>query len=69
MLAVALLDGDVLPAQLTPERIMRADVQALLKKVVVRPNQEYTEQYPASMPAKITVRLLVDNISHDVMRK
>ncbi|HEX4207182.1 MAG TPA: MmgE/PrpD family protein [Ktedonobacteraceae bacterium] len=57
LLAVALLDGDVTPAQFTPERIMRADVQALLKKVVVRPNQDYTEQYPRNIPAKITVRL------------
>jgi hypothetical protein len=36
-------------------RIMRADVQALLKKVAVRPNQDYTQQYPRAMPAKIMV--------------
>src|SRR6202047_13659 len=57
LLAVALLDGDVMPAQFAPDRIMRADVQQLLKKVSVRPDQEFTEQYPAKMPAKITVRL------------
>ena len=57
LLAVALLDGDVMPAQFTPERIQRADVQTLLKRVSVRPNQEYTEVYPRQMPAKITVRL------------
>src|SRR6202140_897611 len=57
LLAVAVLDGDVMPAQFEPERIMRADVQALMKKVAVRPNQDYTEQYPRNMPAKITVRL------------
>ncbi len=55
--AVALLDGDVMPAQFQPERISNADVQGLLKKVTVRPNHEYTEEYPAKMPAKITVRL------------
>jgi MmgE/PrpD C-terminal domain len=33
LLAVALLDGDVMPAQFEPDRIMRADVQQLLKKV------------------------------------
>jgi 2-methylcitrate dehydratase len=32
-------------------------VQQLLKKVSVRPDHEYTELYPAKMPAKITVRL------------
>src|SRR3984893_342110 len=57
LLAVALLDGDVMPAQFEPDRIMRADVQQLLKKVSVRPDQEFTDQYPAKMPAKITVRL------------
>src|SRR6201982_2224420 len=57
LLAVALVDGDVMPAQFAPDRMMRADVQQLLKKVSVRPDQEFTEQYPAKMPARITVRL------------
>ncbi len=57
LLAVALLDGDVMPAQFEPDRIARADVQQLLTKVSVRPDNEYTDQYPAKMPAKITVRL------------
>ena len=57
LLAVALLDGDVMPAQFKPDRITRADVQGLLKKVSVRPNHEYTAEYPKKMPAKITVRL------------
>src|ERR1700685_2739043 len=57
LLAVALLDGDVMPVQFEPDRITRADVQQLLKKVSVRPDQELTDQYPAKMPAKVTVRL------------
>ena len=57
LLAVALLDGDVMPAQFTPERMNRSDVQALMKKVSVRPNHEYTDEYPRRMPAKITVHL------------
>src|SRR6202047_981809 len=57
LLAVALLDGDVMPAQFKPERIIKPDVQGLLKKVSVRPNHEYTEEYPKKMPAKISVRL------------
>jgi 2-methylcitrate dehydratase len=57
LLAVSLLDGDVQPAQFKPDRIVKPDVQALLKKVSVRPNHEITEEYPAKMPAKITVRL------------
>jgi 2-methylcitrate dehydratase len=57
LLAVALLDGDVMPPQFQPDRIIKPDVQGLLKKVSVRPNHEYTEQYPKKMPAKIIVRL------------
>jgi 2-methylcitrate dehydratase len=57
LLAVALLDGDVMPAQFQPDRIIRSDVQTLLKKVSVRPNHEFTDQYPHKMPAKITIRL------------
>src|SRR6202050_1405480 len=57
LLAVALLDGNVMPAQFNPERIIKPDVQNLLKKVSVRPNQEFTEVYPKKMPAKIIVRL------------
>jgi 2-methylcitrate dehydratase len=57
LLAVALLDGGVMPAQFTPERIARPDVQELLKKVMVRPKDGYTALYPRKMPAKITVRM------------
>src|ERR1700756_310146 len=57
LLAVALLDGDVQPAQFEPARIMRADVQQLLKKVSVRPDQEFTEQYPRKMPVRIAITL------------
>jgi 2-methylcitrate dehydratase len=58
LLSVALLDGDVTPAQFAPDRIVKSDVQALLKKVSTYPNDEFTAQYPRKMPAKITVRLL-----------
>src|ERR1700688_4378878 len=57
LLAVALLDGNVMPAQFKPERIIKPDVQNLLKKVSVRPNHEFTEVYPKKMPAKVVVRL------------
>jgi 2-methylcitrate dehydratase len=67
LLAVALLDGDVMPPQFKPDRIIKPDVQGLLKKVSVRPNHEYTEQYPQRMPAKILVRLKDGSvIEHEV---
>ncbi|MCU1428236.1 MAG: 2-methylcitrate dehydratase, partial [Actinomycetia bacterium] len=57
VLSVALLDGNVTPAQFAPNRIARSDAQTLLKKISVRPNHEYTKEYPRKMPAKIVVRL------------
>jgi 2-methylcitrate dehydratase len=57
LLAVALLDGNVMPAQFTDDRVTSPDVQSLLTKVSARPKASYTAQYPRRMPAKITVRL------------
>ena len=57
LLAVALLDGNVMPAQFAEDRIIKADVQSLLTKVSARPNAAFTDVYPQRMPAKITVRL------------
>jgi 2-methylcitrate dehydratase len=57
LLAVALLDGNVMPAQFAADRITRPDVQSLMTKVSARPNRAYTNAYPQRMPAKITVRL------------
>src|ERR1700756_2849358 len=57
LLSVALIDGEATPGQFQPDRIVKPDVQALLKKVSIRPNDEFTAQYPRKMPAKITVGL------------
>src|SRR5271156_119697 len=67
LLAVALLDGNVMPAQFTDDRVTSPDVQSLLTKVSARPNASYTAQYPRRMPAKITVRLTDGTtLSHEV---
>ena len=57
LLAVALLDGDVQPAQLEPRRIDEPDVQSLLRKVEVRPEAGFTARYPDEAPSRVTVRL------------
>jgi 2-methylcitrate dehydratase len=57
LLAVALLDGDVQPAQLKPSRIEAPDVQDLLRKVTVRPDDGFTARYPGEVPCRVTVRL------------
>jgi 2-methylcitrate dehydratase len=67
LLAVALLDGDVQTAQLTPERIAKPDVQNLLFKVKVRPDKSFTARFPAEFPSRITVRLKNgQSFSHEV---
>jgi 2-methylcitrate dehydratase len=57
LVAVAILDGQVMPEQYTPERISRQDVQDLLRRVVVRPNEAYTARFPREMPCSLRVTL------------
>lgn len=57
LLAVAYLDGTVMPPQFTPDRINSADVQELLGKVVVRPDAKMTSVYPREFPSRIIIRL------------
>jgi 2-methylcitrate dehydratase len=57
MISAAILDGNVMPEQYLPERIVRADIQTLLRKIKVRPNEEYTRRFPQEMPCKLTVTL------------
>jgi 2-methylcitrate dehydratase len=57
MIAVALLDGEVSPAQYTPERIAREDVQSLLRKVTIHPDKALSRRFPTEMPCRITIEL------------
>jgi 2-methylcitrate dehydratase len=70
LIAVALLDGDVYPAQLQPERIRKQDVQDLLQKISVHTGfplhkpvtvagalDPYTRAYPEKMLAKVAITL------------
>jgi 2-methylcitrate dehydratase len=57
MLAVAIQDGQVAPAQYRPERIQQQDVQTLLRKVSVRPQPAYSQRFPDEMPCRISVTL------------
>ena len=67
LLAVAFLDGDVQPAQLALSRIAKSDVQALLQKVTVKPNDGFTARYPAEVPSRVTVRLRSgESFTHEV---
>ncbi len=57
IVAVAILDDQVLPPQYLPERIQQRDVQSLLRKVKVRPLAEFSQRFPAEMPCRITITL------------
>ena len=56
ILAVALIDGRVGPDQYSPERILASDAQALLRKISVRPDLEFSAQFPGAVPCEITAR-------------
>ena len=57
MLAVAALDGGVMPEQYRPERIQGEDVQSLMRKIVVRPLDAFSQRLPDEMPCRVTVML------------
>lgn len=57
LLAVASLDGEVTPTQFSPARIASDDVQQLLHRVVVRPDDKLSRRFPTEMPCRLTVRL------------
>lgn len=57
LVAVALLDGEVMPDQYQSTRIQRADVQALLRRVTVRPDDGFSRRFPAEMPCRVQVTL------------
>ena len=57
ILAVSLLDDQVMPAQYDEAPIARADVQALLERVRIRPDQQLSKGFPQGMPCRLTVHL------------
>jgi 2-methylcitrate dehydratase len=57
LLAAAFIDKQVGPEQLQTQRIRRADVQELLRRVAVRPSAAMTSAYPQTTPARVRVIL------------
>ena len=57
IVAVALIDGRVMPEQYLRSRILNHDVQALLKKVAVRHSVEHSARFPQQMPCRVTVNM------------
>jgi 2-methylcitrate dehydratase len=57
VVAVAILDDDVMPAQYVLARILAEDVQSLLRRVFVTANSAYSQRFPEEMPCQIRVVL------------
>ena len=57
LVAVALLDGTVMPAQFLPDRIHGEDVQKLLEKIHVRPSQEFSRHFPQELRCRLHLLL------------
>jgi len=57
LVAVAILDGKVMPEEYAPERIVRNDVQRLMKRVSVSPSERMTRLFPERHACAVTVKL------------
>lgn len=57
VLAVALLDGELNPAQYETERIIADDVQQLMRTVTITPDDSFSDRFPQEMPARLTITL------------
>jgi 2-methylcitrate dehydratase len=57
VLAVALLDGQLMPAQYAPDRIVAPDVQDLLRRVTIRPDHALSARFPEEMPCRVAITL------------
>jgi len=57
ILAVAILDNQVMPEQYRTERIRQPDVQGLLRRVNVRPSKDLSKRFPEEIPCRLLVTL------------
>src|SRR5580693_806788 len=56
LISAALLDGQVGPAQMQAVRIQAPDAQAMVARVDVRPDEQFTARFPQELCARVTVR-------------
>ena len=57
LIAVALLDGGVMPAQFSPDRISREDVQELIRRIHVVPSDEFSARFPREIACRLILTL------------
>lgn len=67
VVAVGLLDGEVVPRAFAPERLVDPAVTALMKKIKVAESPELSARFPESWSSRLRVRLASGNeITHEV---
>jgi 2-methylcitrate dehydratase len=57
LIAVALLDHQVFPQQYAPDRILREDVQSLLRRVRISPSADYSRAFPEKVACSLKITL------------
>jgi 2-methylcitrate dehydratase len=57
LVSVAALDRELMPAQFGAERILREDVQQLLRRVSVREDPALSSRFPGELPCRVRLRL------------
>jgi 2-methylcitrate dehydratase len=55
IIAAALIDGSIEPSTFSEERIADTHLRALMQKVSVRENPEFTRRYPTEVPCRIEI--------------
>jgi 2-methylcitrate dehydratase len=56
LIAAALLDDQVGPAQLEEARVNAPDAQALLGRVDIQPSREFSDRYPQALGCRVSIR-------------
>src|ERR1700751_5753198 len=56
LIAAALLEDEVGPAQLEQSRVQAADAQALLNRVEIRPDDAFTAKYPHELNTRMSIK-------------
>jgi len=71
LISMALLDGQVGPAQLTDQRVQAPDAQAMVRLIECHPDAQLTARFPKELSARITVHtkdhrtLVVEHIGYE----
>jgi 2-methylcitrate dehydratase len=57
MVAAALCDGELMPAQYAPDRIGQPDVQDLLRRITITPSADFSARFPEELACRVVITL------------